>query len=304
MREARRVVAAALFGVLLSSARTMETQAKTPTIPELRQAMEKLRLLHRKMAPPKPWEWLSEHREPGQTFEEYLKSNPVIPAANRRTIYIQPLGDFRAKQREVISLTAEYIGIYFNLPVKTLEDMRLSTLPDEARRVHPEWGDRQVLTTYVLDKVLRPRLPKDAFGFISFTSSDLWPGAGWNFVFGQASLRDRVGVWSLYRFGDPAASDEAFRLCLRRTVALGTHELGHMFSILHCTAYECNMCGSNSLPESDRRPIADCPECMAKICWATGADPCERYEKLAKFCGDHGLKDEAERYAELAKALR
>jgi hypothetical protein len=77
-----------------------------------------------------------------------------------------------------------------------------------------------------------------------------------------------------------------------------------MFSILHCTAYECNMCGSNSLPESDGRPIADCPECMAKICWATGADPCERYEKLAKFCGDHGLRDEAERYAELAQALK
>jgi archaemetzincin len=232
------------------------------------------------MAPPKPGEWLSQHGEPGQTFEQYLKSHPVLPTANRRKIYIQPLGDFGSKQREVISLTAEYIGIYFNLPVKTLGDMPLSTIPDEARRVHPDWGDRQVLTTHVLDKVLSPRLPKDAFGFISFTSSDLWPGAGWNFVFGQASLRDRVGVWSLYRFGDPAASGEAFRLCLRRTAALGTHELGHMFSILHCTAYECNMCGSNSLPESDRRPIADCPECMAKICWAAEGDPGDRYEKL------------------------
>jgi len=87
------------------------------------------------MAPPKPGEWLSQHGEPGQTFEQYLKSNPILPTANRRTIYIQPLGDFGAKQREVISLTAEYIGIYLNLPVKTFGDMPLSAIPDEARRV-------------------------------------------------------------------------------------------------------------------------------------------------------------------------
>ena len=38
-------------------------------------------------------------------------------------------------------------------------------------------------------------LPKDAFAFVAFTSSDLWPGEGWNFVFGQASMEGRIGVW-------------------------------------------------------------------------------------------------------------
>ena len=69
-----------------------------------------------------------------------------------------------------------------------------------------------------------------------------------------------------------------------------------MFSMEHCIAYECNMCGSNHREESDRRPLALCPECLAKVCWATGADPVERFRKLSEFCGAHGLKDERRFY--------
>ncbi len=90
---------------------------------------------------------------------------------------------------------------------------------------------------------------------IALTTSDLWPGKGWNFVFGQARLRERVGVWSLYRNGDPDESEGAFRLCLLRTIKTATHETGHMFSLRHCTKYECNMCESNNSEESDRSPM-------------------------------------------------
>ena len=38
---------------------------------------------------------------------------------------------------------------------------------------------------------------------LAITAFDLWPGPGWNFVFGQASLTERVGVWSMARNGDP-----------------------------------------------------------------------------------------------------
>jgi archaemetzincin len=79
--------------------------------------------------------------------------------------------------------------------------------------------------------------------------------------------------------------------------------MGHMFSMLHCTAYACGMCGSNSLTESDRRPMALCPECMAKICWATQADPVDRYRKLAALCRKHELTDQAKQYEKFIKAL-
>ena len=266
-------------------------------------AMDKLRPLHEKLDPPKPGEWLYHHTETGQSFAEYTTADPVRPDRRRRVLCVQPLGAFNKAQRRIIQLSAEFIGLYFNLPVRVEKGMPLSVIPQEARRVHPQWGDRQILSTTVLDKLLKPRLPEDAVACLAFTSSDLWPGKGWNFVFGQASLRNRVGVWSLYRYGDPAESEPAFRKCLLRTIKTATHETGHMLSMPHCVVYECNVNGSNSLPESDRRPLALCPECMAKVCWATRTDPVERYRKLARFCKTHKLKAESLFYERSIRAL-
>jgi archaemetzincin len=219
-------------------------------------------------------------------------------------IYVQPLGDFTSKQRKVVELSADYMSRYFNRPVRIRDDVPLAVIPDRARRVHPIWGDRQILSTYVLNDVLRPQLPRDAAACIAFTASDLWPGEGWNFVFGQASLRHRVGVWSIYRNGDPEAGDDEFRLCLKRTLKTATHETGHMFSMRHCIAYQCNMCGSNHREESDRHPLYLGPECLAKVCWATGADPVDRFTGLASFCRTHGLKEEAEYFEKALTVLK
>jgi len=73
--------------------------------------------------------------------------------------------------------------------------------------------------------------------------------------------------------------------------------------MLHCTAYECNMCGSNHREESDRRPIALCPECLAKVCWAAAVDPTQRFRSLAEFCKENGLTDEAAFYEKSIEAL-
>ena len=123
----------------------------------------------------------------------------------------------------------------------------------------------------MLDQVLRPRLPADASTYLALTTSDLWPGEGWNFVFGQASLNQRVGVWSIARNGDPHGDEHGLPLCLLRTLKTASHETGHMFSMPHCTLYECNMCGSNHRQEADRRPLWLCPCCLAKLCHATGS---------------------------------
>jgi archaemetzincin len=168
----------------------------------------------------------------------------------------------------------------------------LSILPAEAMRKHPQLGMSQILSTYVLDHVLKPRLPDDAVASIAFTSSDLWPGEGWNFVFGQASLADRVGVWSINRLGDPAESDEAFRLTLQRTLKIGAHETGHMFSMAHCVYYECCMNGSNHLKEADAQPLWLCPQCLAKLCFSTGADPAKRFRELAAFAKSRKMPTE------------
>jgi archaemetzincin len=127
---------------------------------------------------------------------------------------------------------------------------------------------------------------------IGLTAVDLWPGRGWNFVFGQAHPRKRAGIWSLYRNGDPEKDEENYNLYLLRTLKTAVHEAGHLYGIDHCTAYECCMCGSNHREESDRRPLWFCAECMPKVCWATGADPASRLLELADLCRKVGLEDE------------
>jgi archaemetzincin len=263
---------------------------------QLPPTFEKLLPLHTKLGRPQPGEWLAEHKEPGQTYAEYLRGNPVRVDRKRRVIYVQPLGDFDPIQRKILDRTAEFLGIYFQLPVKTCADLSLNVIPASARREHPTWHVKQILSAYVLEKVLQPRLPADACAYIALTTSDLWPGEGWNFVFGQASLSERVGVWSIARNGDPHENEAAFRLCLLRTLKTASHETGHMFSMQHCTFYECNMCGSNHRDEADHHPLLLCPHCLAKLCHATGADPVKRYKALTDFSKREGLTAEHEFY--------
>jgi len=270
---------------------------------ELAAVADRLRPLHEKMAPPRDGDWLSRHEEPGQTFGQYLKCGPTLPRGKRTVIYIQPLGDFTETQGRIVKLTAEFLGLHFGLSVRTQAPLSLKIIPASARRTHPDWGDRQIRSDYVLHKVLSPRLPEDAAAMIALTSSDLWPGRGWNFVFGQASLRGRVGVWSLHRNGDPDAGREEFLLCLLRTIKTAAHETGHMFSLKHCIAYECGMCGSNHREEADKRPVWLCPECLCKVVWGARLDPVERYRKLALFCKRVGLTKEARFYEKSMKTI-
>ena len=274
-----------------------------PDAEKLTEPMKQIKPLHSGLAKPKPGDWLERHHEPGQTFRQYVNSDPRRPTGQRSVIYIQPLGDFTDMQRKIVNITADFMQRFYSVPVKVLEDIPLSVIPDSARRAHPEWGVKQILSTYVLDNVLKPRRPKDAAAYIAFTASDLWPGEGWNFVFGQASLLGRVGVWSIHRYGNPEKSDDHFKRCLLRTLKVAVHETGHMFSIEHCTSYECGMCGSNSLPETDRHPLWFCPECMAKVCWATEADPARRYRALSEFCLTNALMMEAEFYQKSAELI-
>ena len=257
---------------------------------KIHQVRKKLIPLHKELGKPKPGEWLANHKESGQTFNQYTRIRPNILTAQRNKLYVQPIGKFTEKQKELIRLSSEFLSIYFNCKVETLKTISEDGIPASAQRKHPNWGDHQLLTTHILNKVLAPKLPRDAFATIAFTSSDLWPGDGWNFVFGYASFRDRVGVWSLYRHGDPDESEKAFKKCLLRTIKVATHETGHMFSIQHCIKFECNMQGSNSLPESDSQPMHLCPECHSKILFATGANPTKRYRRLIEFCKKHNLK--------------
>ena len=255
---------------------------------------ERLIGLHSKMGATQPGDWLESHPESGQTFKNYLSNSHLSLTKERNVLYVLPLGDFDDRQKEIVDLSAEFLGLYFMCKVKIMDPLGLDAIPQRARRVHPNWGVRQINSKYVLDELLPPLVPEDAFATIAFSSSDLYPAEDWNFVYGQASLSRRVGVWSLFRNGDPRTE---FETVLTRTLKTATHETGHMFTIEHCIAYNCNMCGSNNMSESDRRPLYMCPECLPKVLVATDCDAVERFKLLKAFCERNELDETAEYYA-------
>lgn len=297
------------------------TTKESVSLRQLRADLKRIEPFFRPMGIPGKNDWMWLNKEPGQTFDEYIKANPVTPNAERRTIYIQPIGNFTSQESQIIKTTTEYIEAFYGLPVKELAGKpspgKLSAT-DERMIDYPK--HRQIRTGYILDKILSPELPKDAAALIAFTNEDLYPGSSMYFVFGQASLENRVGVWSLYRLqmrsvrrafqsAPPLVSGRvqyaadgrppiimgrsdisgAYPLFLERTMKIAVHEVGHMFSMRHCTKYECVMSGTNHLGETDRRPTDACPECMAKIAWMTKISPKERYERMIKFAAKYKL---------------
>ena len=296
-----------LAGLVLSLFLACEGQPMGETtdaqLQSLRRAAKSIKPLHETKSKPAPGDWLAAHRERGQTFDQYHRSKPMRPNSARSTVYIQPIGDFDEAQQRLVRETVEMTSRFYGLPTKLLDPLSLEIIPKEARRVHPSWGDKQILSTYVLDHVLKPRRPKDAAAMLALTTSDLWPGEGWNFVFGQASLRERVGVWSLYRYGTTKGSEAEYNQFRRRMFKVALHETGHMFGIHHCTAYECIMNGSNHLAEMDGRPMWWCPECVQKVWWGCDAKPVDRYRSLAKFADQHELEAEREYWNSCLKRL-
>jgi archaemetzincin len=299
-----------LVGILFSScvksedkpaANMAAARAAKKEIQELRAAMKKIEPFFEPMGKPEAYDWLGSHNEPGQTFEEYLDSEPTKPTKERQKIYVLPLGTFTPQQTKIIEVTAAYLEAFYDLQVET---MPLRTLPQVLEKTDTRYNafmrTRQVRTGYVMDAILKPLLPTDAAALIAFTNEDLYPDDSMNYVFGQASLENRVGVWSLARLDDNADYDKF----LRRTLKIAAHETGHMFSMRHCTKYECVMSGTNHLVETDRRPIDACPECTAKICWLSDIAAAERYKKLAELCSKNGLTAEANDFNAKADALQ
>jgi len=244
---------------------------------------------------PSPSDWLAVHREPGQTFDDFRRSQPNRPDTRRRIIYLQPVGDFRAQQSPSLEMLRQYAADFFQMEVKALAPISISA-SGVTSRTNSMTGRRQVLTGGVLHW-LQGRLPGDAFCLLGITMEDLYPEPSWNFVFGQASLNERVGVYSFARY-DPAFYGEDRgkdyqKLILQRSMKVLTHETGHMFGLTHCIYFHCVMNGSNHLQESDRRPLHLCPVCLRKLQFSVGFDVVKRDEALAQFERRAGLEDEA-----------
>jgi archaemetzincin len=115
-----------------------------------------------------------------------------------------------------------------------------------------------------------------------------------------SSLSQRIGVWSIYRNGDPETD---FQLCLRPTLSTASHETGHILGMAHCTAFSCLMNGSNHQEEKDRRPMHLCPVCLRKLCWSLRVEPVAYLTRLKAFCQQKAVDTECCWYERALAAL-
>ena len=217
-------------------------------------------------------DWLTEHPEFGQSLAQHqVDCRPVVG----KTIYLLPTEELELSEAalKVMDRLEPLLAAHFQLQVKRLPALSraLAGKSERARETGVQW-----LTGDILEALVRVR-PADAAAVMAVTTVDLYPDPAWNFVFGEASYDARVGVMSLARTGDLELEQG---VVLGRAYASAMHELGHMFQLQHCVAWECPMNGCNHQEEADTRPLEPCPHCLAKLMRATGLEPMKRWTEL------------------------
>lgn len=247
------------------------------------------------MPAPGSRDWLANYHEGGQTFAEFLQAEPNRPDRERHTIYLLPLSDFSVERAPSLEKLREFTEAYFTLETKLLPTLIIP--PDQITTRVREGTDRPQWFANDLLKMLEPQLPPDAYCLLGITLTDLYSSQTPTYVFGQASLRNRTGVFSFARF-DPAFYDDpdppaVATLILRRSCHTLAHEICHMFGMPHCTFFACAVNGSNNLDENDSRPLHVCPVCLRKLHASVGFDPVERDRNLWQVYRQFGFDGDA-----------
>nr|XP_006110625.1 archaemetzincin-2 isoform X1 [Pelodiscus sinensis] len=268
-------------------------------------------------------DWISSHPEPTQDFEQFY-NDPYRsrPTSEKSTIYVQPIGSFgdtKVSTEDYMKWLKDYCeAFYYSLTVKILEPVPVSHTGC-AFRVNEYTCNLQIHAGDIL-KYLKKKKPRDAFCIVGITMIDLYPRESWNFVFGQASLTEGMGIFSFARYDSdfysasykgrlkkvkklPSSDYSVFdgyytpavtSVLLLRSCKTLTHEIGHIFGLRHCQWLQCVMQGSNHLEESDRRPLDLCPICLRKLQSAIGFHLVERYQALLEWMDEDGNGMEAE----------
>ena len=238
--------------------------------------------------------WFHAFREPVQSFESYRAANPTRPTEKRRVIVLQPLGDWKAENAELLEPLRAYCAAFFQLPARIAAPLSLASASASSRDSGYFPGRKQYDAGAILRQTLEPKLPADAVAYLGVTMEDL-KTADLSFVFGLGSWNERVGVYSLGRYfpkkrvGQLSALDK--KRALRRAMQVLNHETGHMLGLSHCTVYRCSMNGVISLSDADRTPLEFCPLCQQKLAWNIGYPASRRAQALEEFYRREGLEN-------------
>ncbi|CAF1518739.1 unnamed protein product [Adineta steineri] len=261
------------------------------------------------MPQPESGDWLAQHDESGQTMKSYLISPyKTVPYGTHNTIYIQPIGSFNHPRAPPLDVINEFAKVFFS-------GCEVELLPTVDfiynMRKRDRGGVSQYLTGDLHKYLCETRSERDwrrELLCVAVTMADIYPGDGWNFVYGEALPSENVGVYSFARL-DPlfyqVTPKEILRtpltkehsiIILRRSIKIILHEIGHLFGLDHCIYYLCLMNGANNETEMDREPLHLCPVCLHKLHSTLQFDVRHLYETFANLCDTYGLEKECKWY--------
>jgi archaemetzincin len=234
------------------------------------------------------------HKEFGQTYDEYVRSGVINVESNRDVIYISPISFRQNESLDQGFITSLFLlceAYFYGMKIKLME-VNLDYKGIEYRNI--DENRIQINANQILEKLYK-ELPADGYCLIAFTDTDLYndnrvirprnyiykpPSEDItllnNFCYGLSSIKNRIGILSFARYdplfyiANPKLNDKEklmkiYFILLKRACKVIVKETAHMFGLKNCTFFVCNMNGFNSMEEFDKRPLELCPVCLRKL---------------------------------------
>jgi archaemetzincin len=177
---------------------------------------------------------------------------------------------FKRKERRVFEI--EFLGFSDSILLKTVkEDIELR-LPLEVR-LYESFFDiesvfdpvrNQYYSPDIIKHLLIQNNGKTAYR-MALVNVDLYNPV-FKYVYGEAQLKGKLSVVSLFRFHEELYTGKAdYNILFSRTLKEIYHELGHNLGLVHCLDWDCVMHTSTSVEEIDIKGEFYCPGCYQKV---------------------------------------
>lgn len=148
------------------------------------------------MPTPESGDWLFSHKQKPQPYDAYKTPYINFLTPEKKTIYLLPFGKFNKDFMDKLVMFCA--AFYPNTLVKILPEQDLMKSIPNIRKRKNVYGDQ-----YICDDILaymKTCVPDDAYCVMGITLQDIYPGPNWNYVYGWATYKARVGIFSFVRW--------------------------------------------------------------------------------------------------------
>lgn len=252
---------------------------------------------------------MSKPLQQGQTFMQWKVSHDyqsayILCLQRRNIIYIQPIDafpdfvkDFKFRRSHIqvglFELVQGFAQIFFSgLDVFVLPGIETEALEwNISSRYHQVTGQKQYLVDDFHPR-LQELLPSNGICILGFVWTDVFP-ENYNFVLGEASAKHKTGIFSFGRFPpstfDPDKPQDITEITgdvIWKLIKVVSHEVCHLFGLMHCEYFHCAMNESSTVGEAMSQPLFLCPVCLRKLHHSCAFDVVERYQEMYRFLRD------------------